>query len=474
MTVVQPFPSRFRLRLVSAFVLVAGVSCGALAVSTWLVARHSRRQSFVFRAEREVDIHTALVPHPVTDQVAAHAAGIFDRAGGEDVVIVTADGSSWGSSGLTLSDLGANAKEPVRTAPAGAATASVRGRSTLVVWRTVEGARWYFLFDESDLKAGIHELAVILLVGWLVVVGAAAIVGRGMARATLRPVRAASDAARALAEGLLDTRLPVGPDDEFGRWARYFNDMAAALEGKIEDLSNAHERERRFTANVAHELRTPLAAAVNATALLEARLADAPDSLRRPAELVIADVHRLRHLAQELLELARLDSHQEAVAAEVVSLPAVAEAARRNGGWTEVIGIEASPVWVIADRRRLERVLTNLFANAMEHGAPPVEVTVSADGASGVVDVHDAGPGISATEQDEVFQRFHKGDGSRSGPGAGLGLAIALEHARAMNGTLRVRSGDGQGTTFRLQLPLAHGAPSSRMLGAATERTSAP
>ena len=98
--------------------------------------------------------------------------------------------------------------------------------------------------------------------GWGVVVALSAAAGALVARRVLRPVAQASEAAHSLAEGLLETRLPVETDDEFGAWATSFNEMAEALEEKIRALSEAQARERRFTSDVAHELRTPLTALV--------------------------------------------------------------------------------------------------------------------------------------------------------------------------------------------------------------------
>ncbi len=460
--------SRFRLRLVLAFVLVAGLSCGGLAACTFVLAQRYRRHSFAVRAEREAQIYSELAPRPLTADAAGQAVAVFERAGGEGAVVRTADGSWFGSSGLGVADV-----PPVLRAggPEGAAvatTARIRGRPSLVVARSVDGARWFFVFDQSGLDAGMFRLGLVLAAMWLVIVASAALVGSAVARRALRPVRAASDAARAMAEGVLDTRLSVGPDDEFGRWARYFNDMAAALEAKIKALSDAHERELRFTANVAHELRTPLAAAVNAAAVLESRLAQGPESVRRPAELVIADVHRLRRLAQDLLELARLDAGQEAVANEVVSLTAVVEAVRRAGRWEDAVEVRGSSVWVLADRRRLERVVTNLFANAVEHGAAPVVASIRRHGSDAVLDVYDAGPGIPPEQQQAIFERFYKADGSRSRRGAGLGLAIAAEHTRAMAGSLTLTSSRERGTTFRLRLPAAEGVATPQLLHAGT------
>src|SRR5206468_1201339 len=136
----------------------------------------------------------------------------------------------------------------------------------------------------------------------------AALAGVVLARSALRPVARASEAAHSLAEGLLETRLPVEGTDEFGAWAQSFNEMAAALEAKIAELQAAQARERRFTADVAHELRTPVTALMGEAALLREHLAQMPPESRRPAELLIGDVARLRRLVEDLMEVSRFDA----------------------------------------------------------------------------------------------------------------------------------------------------------------------
>jgi len=186
-------------------------------------------------------------------------------------------------------------------------------------------------------------------------------------------------------------------------------------------------------------------------------LQDIPPNARRPIELVIGDIHRLRRMVEELLELARLDSRQDAVATEVLSLPAVVDAVRRGGHWDNVV-LDVESVWVLADRRRVERVVANLFSNAAEHGGANATARVFRTERWGVLEVHDDGPGVRPEHRAAIFDRFFKADGSRSRPGAGLGLAIAAEHAGAMGGSLTLAEStpeSNQGTTFVLQLPLA-------------------
>ena len=130
------------------------------------------------------------------------------------------------------------------------------------------GRKLYFFFPENGLRHELSVLRNVLFGGVGILVLLAALAGIVLARSTLRPVARASTAARSLAEGLLETRLPVEGRDEFGAWAQSFNEMAAALEAKIGELQAAQARERRFTADVAHELRTPLTALMGEASLL--------------------------------------------------------------------------------------------------------------------------------------------------------------------------------------------------------------
>ena len=276
----------------------------------------------------------------------------------------------------------------------------------------------------------------------------AALAGAVLAREALRPVARASAAAHSLAEGLLETRLPVEGQDEFGAWAQAFNEMAGALEAKIEALSAAQARERRFTADVAHELRTPLTGLVGESSLLAEHLERMPAESRRPAELLISDVGRLRTLVEELMEISRLDAGAESVHAESVDLAALTRAVLRSRGWEERVALDGGEAVVTSDPRRLERILANLVGNALEHGADGVEVRVGSD----FVEVSDHGPGIAPEHLPHVFDRFYKADPSRSGRGSGLGLAIAQENARLLGGEIEVDSEPGRGSRFTLRL----------------------
>jgi two-component system sensor histidine kinase MtrB len=292
-----------------------------------------------------------------------------------------------------------------------------------------------------------------------VVVLLAALIGHVLARRTLSPVGRAGDAARAVAEGLLATRLPVGARDEFGAWAESFNRMAEALEAKIAALSRAQARERRFTADVAHELRTPVTALATAASLVHAHLDELPSGVRRPAELLVSDVVRLRRLVEELMEISRLDAGREDVLLRPVELGELVDAILGSRGWSGRVAVSGTAPPVHTDPRRLERILANVLANAVEHGGRDVRVALSAADRTVTVRVTDRGPGIPAAHLPHLFDRFYKADPARGGAGSGLGLAIARENARLLGAGLTVHSEPGAGTEFRITVPVAYLLP---------------
>jgi two-component system sensor histidine kinase MtrB len=444
-----------RRRLTVAFMLAVGVSAAALAVGSYFVVRHNLLSdsvdSSVAQTRRNLGIAGAYRSAGLDALLQAY------RSRGDFLTVARRDGRTFLSGpNVSLQAVPAGLRAIVARGELGYERTTVGSTQYLVTGTPAAGdTQLYFFFSEESLR---HELAVlrnILLAGAGILALLAGLVGALLARRTLRPVARASSAARSLAEGLLETRLPVEGRDEFGAWAQAFNEMAAALEGKIAALSAAQARERRFTADVAHELRTPLTALVGEASLLAEHLDRMPPESRRPAELLIADVGRLRRLVDDLMEISRFDAGVEAVQGEPVDLGAVAAAVVRSRGWNGRVRLELDEVVLESDPRRLERIVGNLIGNALEHGGHGVAVRVARDGVGPFVEIRDEGPGIRPEDLPHLFERFYKADRARSGGGAGLGLAIAQENARLLGGTIEVWSEPGRGSRFTLHLPVA-------------------
>jgi two-component system, OmpR family, sensor histidine kinase MtrB len=435
-----------RRRLTIAFALAVGVTAVALAAGSYFVVRHNLLRDSVHSSAKQSrqNLRVAADDLPSRPERLLTA---YKTTGGFDTVL-RSGGRTYSSKFLSLRQVPSGLQAIVRKGQLGYQRETVAGTRYLVVGGPAKGGELYFFYSEDGLR---HELALlrnILLAGGVLLVLLAALAGAVLAREALRPVARASAAANSLAEGLLETRLPVEGQDEFGAWAQAFNEMAGALEAKIEALSAAQARERRFTADVAHELRTPLTGLVGEASLLAEHVEQMPAESRRPAELLISDVARLRTLVEELMEISRLDAGAESVHTENVDLAALIRALLRSRGWEGRVRLDGGEAVVTSDPRRLERILANLVGNALEHGGDGVVVSVGPD----FVEVEDQGPGIAPEHLPHVFDRFYKADPSRAGRGSGLGLAIAQENARLLGGKIEVESKPGRGSRFTLRL----------------------
>ncbi|MGW0624918.1 ATP-binding protein [Streptomyces sp. NPDC002765] len=267
-------------------------------------------------------------------------------------------------------------------------------------------------------------------------IGATLLVGAFAVTRVTRRLHATATVARRISAGDLDARVgdprtkdPTRPQDEVGAVAAALDSMAASLQGKL--LS-----EQRFTADVAHELRTPLTGLHAAAELL-------PPG--RPTELVRDRVAALRTLTEDLLEISRLDAGREKLDVDTEELGALAvRVVRASGTDTEVVVVR--DVRVETDRRRLERVLGNLVANAHKHGRGPVSVTV--DGP--VVAVRDHGEGFPEYLLEHGPQRFRTEGGAT---GHGLGLTIAVGQAEVLGARLEFANAPDGGAVAVLTLP---------------------
>ena len=454
-------PGSLRRRLTIAFLLVAGLSAAALAVASYAIVREARLSDSVDRSVEQsrfnlVLANETLSPDPSAQEI-EQLLDAYERRGGFETVGATETRRFSSSVSVGIQEVPADLRAVVASGKVGYERLDVAGTRYLIVGGKVEkaGTQLYYFYSEERLWDELAQLRNVLLAALGVVALIGALVGALLARRILAPVGRASQAAHSLAEGLLETRLPVESGDEFGAWAASFNEMAEALEAKIRALSESQARERRFTSDVSHELRTPLTALVAEASLLREQLDRMPPDARRPAELLVNDVARLRDLVEDLMEISRLDAGEARMREERVDLSSLVEAAVRSRGWEDRVTVEGDEVVLQSDHRRLERIASNLIGNALEHGGRGVTARVGRDGVGSFLEVSDRGPGIPPDRLPHVFDRFYKADTARAGPGSGLGLAIALENARLLGGDIEVWSEIGRGTRFTLRLPSA-------------------
>ena len=452
-------PTRLRRRVAVAFVLAVGVATGVLAVGSYVVVRNARLDDSASRFVHQTVVNLRYAK--TQPDARAFFRGLPARGQSSSAVVLTKGAPPRTSGSIGPAQISSGLRRLVGEGRLARERVIVAGRHYLVVGGELPETRaqYYFFYDEQQVWNDLTVLRNVLALGWLVLVVLAGFGGTLFARRTLAPLADASNAARALAEGLLDTRLHVASDDEFGAWAAAFNDMAAALEARLAELSEARERERRFTANVAHDLRSPLTALIGEARQLALRAQGLPPEFKRLTEMLVADVDRLCRLTENLLEISRLDSRQEPPELEPVDVAALVRGVLRSHSCADTVELDADDVVLITDPRRLERILANLIENAMTHAGVGMRVSVTREHGQVVIDVADAGPGIPETALPHIFDRQFKADRSRSRRGSGLGLAIARENARLLGGDITAASAPGKGSNFTVWLPVVESLP---------------
>lgn len=307
-------------------------------------------------------------------------------------------------------------------------------------------------------------LLILLLVGGLLAVIVAAIIGYIVAGAALSPLdQVTQTAIQITSADDLSRRIPLlgRQTDEVGKLIQAFNATMERLEG----LFNT---QKRFLADVSHELRTPLTAIRgNVDLIRQFGVAD-EESL----DAISTEVDRLTRLVRDLLLLAQAETgklplSRDAVELDTLMLEVFRQAKVLAGERVNVrIGNE-DQARVEGDRDRLKQVLLNVVANALEHAPDGSEVRLAlkCEGKLAELSVVDEGPGIPEEELSRIFERFYRRDPSRNrnkGSGAGLGLSIAYWITRHHGGDIRVESSVGEGTTFVISLPLLEGPCNSQ------------
>jgi signal transduction histidine kinase len=296
----------------------------------------------------------------------------------------------------------------------------------------------------------LRLLATALIVGSILAALLATFFGWSTSRRLLRPLSRVADAAGNIAHGGLDTRLEEETDPDLNRLAGSFNEMADAVQERI-------EREQRFASDVSHELRSPITALTAAVEVLDARRDDLPDRSQQALDVVVSQVRRFDAMVIDLLELSRIDAGATDLNPEVVDLVDLCDRVSQRYGYGD-LRIEVhrrAKREALVDRVRFERILGNLLENASTHGGGPTRITIEPSPVkrSVLMAVEDEGPGVAASERSRIFERFARGSAARHRIGTGLGLALVAEHATALGGEAWVEDRPGGGARFVVRLP---------------------
>ena len=338
---------------------------------------------------------------------------------------------------------------PVMLPPPG-----VPGPTTTEV--NVESAALVIGRPTEDIKQALDRLLHTLLIAVPLTLVAAGGGGVFLARRALKPVDEMTQKARSIEERDLSQRIDVKTKDELGRLAATLNEMFARLE-------KAFKRQKQFTGDASHELRAPLAI-IEAESTLALQKDRTRNDYRRSLETISQEAHRMAHIVDQLLALARAESGEEKISLRkvnigklVTDLSAEVEMLCRDRGLNYELGKMENLV-VKGDHSKLRQLLLNILDNAMKYTPSGGEISVSVrkEGEWAVAYVRDTGIGIPPEELPHIFERFYRVDKarSRSEGGSGLGLAIAKRIAEIHGGRIEVESQIGVGSTFRVYLPL--------------------
>lgn len=449
----------FQTRLTSTMVGLVSVTAIILAGGSWVVIARSLRADLAERAIAQVEFNVGVLAasperlsnQPTLSELEESPLVSEFRLRGTDGVYVELDDGAYFSGFAFNRPPSAELRRVVADGSLATEWVDLSGAPYLMVGarRPPDGPQFYFFFDAGVLSETLRQLALVLGAGVVIVVLVAVSVGRSVAKKVLTPVRRAAVAAEEIASGDLSTRLDATGEDEFGAWVAAFNRMARSLEAHVQRLEEAQEAQQRFISDASHELRTPLSALVNEAAAIKGHLDDLPVGAARMAELLSADVDRLRKLTADLLETSRLDAGIR-LEPQPTDLRNFTRTVLDRRSPTVPISVRVSGIANV-DRQALERVIGNLVDNALTHApGSKLEIEGVADDTGLTVRVIDHGPGVPPGDLSRLFERFWKGDPSRSGVGSGLGLAIARDYARILGGDLSAFPTPGGGLTVEL------------------------
>jgi two-component system sensor histidine kinase MtrB len=445
-----------RARVTVTFGLGALALSATMAGLTYLTARQfilNERQTAILR---QAYVNASLIrsalrsPNPDVPQL----LGSLDTLPGS--LSVLERGGQWYATSISVGEsaIPAALRGDVLAGTPALQHFTLRGTPQLVVGVPVPSvqASYFEVFSLAELSRTLRILALALSGAALFTAAAGTVIGRWASGRALRPLAEVGSAAETIAGGRLDTRL-VGEDSDLHQLATSFNRMADALQERI-------EREARFTSDVSHELRSPLTTLSSALGVLTMHAQELPERSRQALELLAAELRRFQHMVDDLLEISRVEagsaelSLDEVEAGELVRQAALAAGA---GG----VGVEMDETVAAqrlsVDKRRIERVVANLVANAEQYAGGVSRLALEpAPGGVRLV-VADHGPGVPPEERERIFERFYRGQvsGQRGrGDGTGLGLSLVVEHVRMHGGRVWVEDGLGGENRFVVELPI--------------------
>jgi two-component system, OmpR family, sensor histidine kinase MtrB len=307
---------------------------------------------------------------------------------------------------------------------------------------------FYEIDSLRELNDNLRLLALVLTAVAIMTAVAGAALGWYAGRYVLRPLAVVAEAAHDIATGELNARLDPAAEPDLARLTTSFNHM-------VDQLSARMQRDRRFAADVSHELRSPLQTLSAAVSVVTRRREHLDERTATALGLIADEITRFQALVHDLLELARSDQPAQRTLVDIADLARLT--CRSRNVDDGIVQVEpGTPAMWLVDRRRIEQLLANLLDNAEKYGGGPIALRIGhmSDG-SCFLEVDDDGPGVSAEDRDSIFDRFVRGRTANSrgaGDGTGLGLALVAQHAAAHGGHAGIVDRPSGGARFRAEL----------------------
>lgn len=449
-----------RARLTAAFAVGALVLSGLIAVLSYTFARGYLIDQRGRSAERLATAHARSVEAALrssNEGLEVVLSGL--QSTGSEALIDTSRRWITSSSTAKATDVPTSLIADVRSGESSRQRTSLHGRAAMVAGVPLPDvdASYYEITPLTELTRTLQTIRTTLFFVALGAAIVAGLLGRWVSGRLLQPLERVAATSRTIAQGDLAARLPDTQDRQLALLTSSFNDMADSLAKRI-------ERDARFTADVSHELRSPLTTLTTSLAVLQGRRSELSPRSAEALDLLAGEVERFRQLVEDLLDISRadasvVDSPEPVVMSELLRRVVVAHADWLTRPVAAALRIDgdAGGVTVLADKRRLVRVFVNLLENGYRHGGGVTTVRLWREGEHLAVAIDDAGPGISPSDRERVFERFSRAAASgrrEEFGGTGLGLALVREHVHAHGGTVVVEAAPSGGARFVVRLPV--------------------
>ncbi|GIH05240.1 two-component sensor histidine kinase [Rhizocola hellebori] len=441
-----------RARVTAGFAIGALVVSAAVALLSYQLTERFLLQERERSAVRATYLEAGIVRAGLsTDHPDIAAVLRALDTGGKRRAVLFRDGRWYGRNADfgTKSTIPLDLQDMVNGGQPGAQRIRIDTGPAIVVGVPLDASTVFYVVDSmQELNRSLQVLAIIItLVAAATTAGGAAL-GWYAARYVVRPMSYVVSAADNISAGDFTARLDPGTEPDLARLATSFNKM-------VDQLSARMQRDRRFAADVSHELRSPLQTLSAAASVLLRQKDHMSGRAAAAAVLVSEEAERFQDLVTDLLELSRSDQPAEPEPTDIAELARGVCRTQKISEGIVTVRPGTDVIWMI-DRRRFQQILANLIENARHHGGGATAIDIGQRDESWLLDVDDEGPGVSPLDRAIIFDRFVRGRTASArgdNDGAGLGLAIVHQHVTAHAGTVTVTDRPGGGARFRIALP---------------------